>query len=158
MTASGHLIPEHLRDSGEKMSFIDIQRERLNYVLAALDREAQQIQQQDSASTATATPRQGAPGAFDGSSYSPESGPTPRPPSGLSMLSALSKSRSEGDFEKIEADSGAEEDLTMRRRNVPSGGGGAGSWMPWGWGSCGDGHNEEQQHHQEHGSSTAREQ
>lgn len=128
MTASGTLIPENLRDSGEKMSFIATQKERLNYLLAALDREAQQIQ--------TETPRQVPPGAFDGAAA--DSGATLRsPPSGLSLLSALSKSKSEADFEKIEADSGAEDDLTMRRRHVPSG---SGSWMsPWGWGAGGAG-------------------
>ncbi|KAJ6790146.1 hypothetical protein PWT90_08873 [Aphanocladium album] len=139
MTASGNIIPDHLRDSGEKMSFISTQKERLNYLLAALDREAQQLQNEP-------PPRQTAPGGFDGPSS--DSSPTPRSPSGLSMLSALSKSRSEADFEKIEADSGTEDDLTMRRRNVSGGGG---SWMPWGWG------NGDEQHHEDHASSTGRE-
>ncbi|OAA70666.1 HVA22 domain membrane protein [Cordyceps fumosorosea ARSEF 2679] len=135
LTASGHLIPEHLRDSGEKMSFISTQKERLSYLLAALDREAQELQNE--------TPKQATPGAFDGPA---DADSAPRSPSGLSMLSALSKSRSEGDFEKIDADSGAEDELTMRRRNVSGGG----SWMPWGWGG-GEGHGED------HGSTTGRE-
>lgn len=139
MSASGQIIPDHLRDSGEKMSFISTQQERLNYLLAALDREAVALQNE--------TPKQAAPGAFDG----PADSPTPRSPSGLSMLSALSKSRSEADFEKIEADSGTEDDLTMRRRNVTGGGG---SWMPWGWGG-GDGDGGAQT--EDHGSSTGRE-
>ncbi|KAJ4150366.1 hypothetical protein LMH87_011118 [Akanthomyces muscarius] len=135
MTASGNLIPDHLRDSGEKMSFISTQKERLNYLLAALDREAQQLQSEP--------PKQAAPGTFDGNA---DSASTPRSPSGLSMLSALSKSRSEADFEKIEADSGTEDELTMRRRNVSGGG----SWMPWAWGG-GEEHTDGQ------GSSTGRE-
>ncbi|XWW98427.1 hypothetical protein V2A60_006427 [Cordyceps javanica] len=134
MTASGTLIPEHLRDSGEKMSFISTQKERLSYLLAALDREAQQLQNE--------TPRQSTLGTFDGA----DPGSTPRSPSGLSMLSALSKSRSETDFEKIDVDSGTEDELTMRRRNVSGGS----SWMPWGWGGA-DGHQ------QDHGSTTGRE-
>ncbi|KAM3506974.1 hypothetical protein MY10362_002029 [Beauveria mimosiformis] len=136
MTASGNLIPEHLHDSGAKINFISAQKERLSYLLAALDSEAQKLQNE--------TPKQGASGTFDGPA---DTAPTPRSPSGLSMLSALSKSRSEADFEKIEADSGTEEELTMRRRNVSSGG----SWMPWAWSGADDAHN------QDHGSTTGRE-
>ena len=88
------------------------------------------------------TPRQSTLGTFDGA----DPGSTPRSPSGLSMLSALSKSRSETDFEKIDVDSGTEDELTMRRRNVSGGS----SWMPWGWGGA-DGHQ------QDHGSTTGRE-
>lgn len=135
VASSGNLIPEHLRDSSEKMSFISTQKERLTYMLAALDREAQQLQNE--------TPKQATPGTFDGAAE-PEA--PPQSPSGLSMLSALSKSRSEADFENIDADSGAEEDLTMRRRNVTGGG----SWMPWGWGGAGA-------HNDDPGSTTGRE-
>ena len=57
---------------------------------------------------------------------------TQRPPSGLSMWSGLSKSKSETDFEKIEGDiSGAEDDGAVRRRKN------AGGWGGWGWGSGG---------------------
>lgn len=51
----------------------------------------------------------------------------------LSAHSGLSKSRSETDFEKIDAESGAEDqdgEGTVRRRQA-----GGSSWMPWGWGS-----------------------
>jgi hypothetical protein len=136
MTASGNLIPPHLRDSGEKMSFIAAQRERLSFVLAALDREAQNIQNDSSGNARVSSM------SMDGNGDADEE-MTQRPPSGLSMFSALSKSRSEADFEKIEAESGAEEDIHLRRRHVSGGpdggsdgggGGGGGSWMPWGWG------------------------
>lgn len=114
---SGTLIPPHLRGSAERISFIAAQRERLNIVLGALDREAQQIQR-------------------DGSDADAVDGEEPvaqRPPSGLS------KSRSETDFEKVEAESGAEDDVNLRRRHASSGAGGGGSWMPWGWGTGAEG-------------------
>lgn len=124
MTESGTLIPPHLRGSAEKMNFIAAQRERLNIVMNALDREAQEIQ------------RGGPPGGFGAESHENEDDePTQRPPSGLSMFSALSKSRSETDFEKVEAESGTEDDLNLRRRHVSSPNAAGGSWMPWGWGS-----------------------
>lgn len=134
MTDSGTLIPPHVRGSAEKMNFIAAQRERLNIVLSALDREAQQIQS-DGAGGSRAMP----PGSFASNNAhdNEDEEVTQRPPSGLSMFSALSKSRSETDFEKVEAESGAEDDVNLRRRHVPSGQAG-GSWMPWGWGGSGD--------------------
>lgn len=146
MTASGTLIPENIRGTSEKISFIAAQRERLNIVLSALDREAKQLESSGSSSRrsldATAeeerrrlsiardlnldTPSSSSklnPWAGD---EEEEEVPTQRPASGLS------KSRSEADFEKIDAESGAEED--EGRTPAVSGGG---SWMPWGWGGGG---------------------
>lgn len=112
--ASGTLIPPDLRGSAEKMSFIAAQRERLSIVLSALDREAQELQRDTG----------------DAHGYDNDASGH-RPPSGLS------KSRSETDFEKVEAESGAEDeddrDGPVRRRHV-SGTGGA-PWIPWGWAS-----------------------
>ncbi|KAK2602012.1 hypothetical protein QQS21_004438 [Conoideocrella luteorostrata] len=136
MTDSATLIPPHLRGSAERMNFIAAQRERLNIVLGALDREAQQIQRDGHDGS-----RSLAPGGFasgSGAHDADDSETTQRPPSGLSMFSALSKSRSETDFEKVEAESGAEEELNLRRRHASSGMSG-GSWMPWGWGTGAEG-------------------
>ena len=132
MTDSGTLIPPHVQSPAEKMSFIAAQKERLNIVLGALDREAQEIQRSDGAGHARAIP-----GGFgSGSTHAmDEDEPTQRPPSGLSMFSALSKSKSETDFEKVEAESGAEDDVNLRRRHASGGGG---SWVPWGWGTGAD--------------------
>lgn len=105
MTASGTLIPADLKDSGEKMSFIAAQRERLNIVLQALDREAQELQRSGSGNRAASVNMDGDAGHV------------------------LTTSRSEADFEKIDAPSGTEEDSAVRRRNVASG-----SWLPFGMG------------------------
>lgn len=128
MTASGTLIPPNLRGADEKMTFIAAQRERLNIVLGVLDREAKELERAEALrahNVAVQQPR--VPNrAFDGGDDSE------RPPSGLSgfsVLSGLSKSRSEADFEKIDAESGAEDESAVRRRNVSGGG----SWLPWGW-------------------------
>ncbi|KOS19983.1 Receptor expression-enhancing protein 2 [Escovopsis weberi] len=110
----GHsVVPSHLQDSKERMSFIAAQRDRLNIILSALDREAAQLQ------------------------GSEEDEPAPRPPSGLSTWSGISKSRSETDFEKIDVDSGAEDDAAVRRRHANNAAAAAaaaddsGAWIPW---------------------------
>lgn len=128
---SGTLIPPHLRDSNEKMTFIAAQRDRLNIVLTALEREATNLQAQRTQNQAS---RGHAPSmSFDGPE---DEEPTQRPPSGLSAWSGLSKSRSEVDFEKIDAESGTEDDGTLRQRkpDAPT----AGSWAPWGWSASND--------------------
>ncbi|KFA55880.1 hypothetical protein S40293_06927 [Stachybotrys chartarum IBT 40293] len=130
--SSGRLIPSHLQSPVDKMSFIAAQRDRLNILLRALDREAQELQHSEE----HASHHRRAPSmAFDGHD---DDEPTQRPPSGQSGWSGLSKSRSEVDFEKIDAESGAEDNDALRRRNVTSGSTpGGGSWMPWGWGGGG---------------------
>ena len=115
------LIPPNLRNSADKMNYIDAQRERLNIVLSALDREAHEVQRSD----AVRPQDDGVPDA------------TQRPLSGLSGWSGLSKSRSETDFETVEADSGAEEDLNLRRRKA-SGSASRKPWSFWGSGSGSD--------------------
>ncbi|KAK2056721.1 HVA22 family TB2/DP1 protein [Colletotrichum caudatum] len=123
LSKSGSIIPPELK-GGERMSFIAAQRERLAFLLKALDREA-------AASETAEGP--GRPGSMqlDGGG---EEEVTQRP---ASAHSGLSKSRSETDFEKIDAESGAEdlddndEDGTVRRRQTSGGS----SWVPWGWGA-----------------------
>ncbi|CAH0014710.1 unnamed protein product [Clonostachys rhizophaga] len=113
------LIPSDLKSSGEKMSFIEIQRERLNTLLSALDQEALALQNQ-----AAERPSSMSMDGGDGE-------PTQRVGGGI--WGGLNKSRSEADFEKIEAESGAEDESSIRKRNTP--GSKAGSWVPWGWGA-----------------------
>ncbi|KKA27264.1 hypothetical protein TD95_004099 [Thielaviopsis punctulata] len=106
MTSSATLIPPNLSDAHEKMTFIAAQRERLNIVLSALDKEAAEAQKQ--------ALRDGA--RTPGSEINDDSD---RPSSGLS------KSRSETDFVKIDAESGDESGVRKRTNT--------GSWVPWGW-------------------------
>lgn len=121
MSASGTLVPPSIRDNADKMSFLAAQRERLNMVLSALDREAAQLQ-----SGVTS------PSVQD---YNLDGVTTPieRPATAASGKSGLSKSRSEADFEKIEAESGCEEDEAETARPAPAR---SGSWIPWGWGGA----------------------
>jgi len=51
-----------------------------------------------------------------------------------SQMSGISSRKSEVDFEKIDAESGAEdvEERRTAKRTVSSG------WMPWGWGARGE--------------------
>lgn len=137
--STSSLIPASLQDTSEKMTFIAAQRERLSILLSALDKEAHDIQQDAGAKPAG---RHSRSMAFDGHE---DEEPTQRPPSGLSMLSGISKSRSEVDFEKIEAESGAENEqdtsTIRKRRNVTTPKAApTGSWMPWGvWGGASNG-------------------
>ncbi|KAI5861443.1 TB2/DP1, HVA22 family-domain-containing protein [Durotheca rogersii] len=128
-TSTSTLIPEHIGGAEAKMSFIAKQREQLALMMGALDKEAQQLQRREAAGPEAA-----------GASLS-------RPPSGHSVWSGLSKSRSEVDFEKIDAESGTEEnDGELRRRAhaaAPDGfdehAGGARGWGFLGWGTVGAG-------------------
>ncbi|KAI4604040.1 hypothetical protein KJ359_000167 [Pestalotiopsis sp. 9143b] len=134
---SGNLIPDNIRGAGEKMNFIANQRKNLSFLLAALDKEANHLEKSE---------QEKQPGeqrlpsmSLDGSeAHSSGTAATSRPPSGQSMWSALSKSRSEVDFEKIEAESGAEEDLDeeLRQRRPhtdrSASSKGWGSFLGWG--------------------------
>ncbi|KAJ4327489.1 hypothetical protein N0V84_002015 [Fusarium piperis] len=131
-TNTSTLIPPHLRDSNEKMSFISAQRDRLNILLNALDREAQDLRNETQRAQTRAAHRRAPSMSYDGTE---EDEPTQRPPSGLSGWSGMSKSRSETDFERIDAESGTEDDGTVRRRNMGAGTRNtSGTWVPWGWG------------------------
>ncbi|KAF4840162.1 Receptor expression-enhancing protein 2 [Colletotrichum siamense] len=118
LSKSGNLIPPELQ-GGERTSFIAAQRERLAFLLKVLEREAAVTEGQVSGRAGSMQ--------LDGAE---DDEPTQRP---MSAHSGLSKSRSETDFEKIDAESGAEDqdgEGTVRRRQ-----GGGSSWMPFGWGS-----------------------
>jgi hypothetical protein len=149
------ILPESIRSAGAtaRVSFIQAQRERLRAVMSALDREeaAAKVLEQ----TSQAQDRDGG-GASGGGFVSGGGFGKRRSLSEQSIGSGLSKSRSEGDFEKLDAPSGGEEmDLDeeedgvgggVRRRGVggqqetlgaAAGGGRGGGWMPWGWGGGG---------------------
>lgn len=126
------IIPDAIRAAGTaaRMSFVRAQRERLRFVLSALDRE-----EADAAAQAQAQAHaQGAGGGNNGGGGVWDKRESV---SEHSVGSGLSKSRSEGDFEKLDAPSGGEEESDgggVRRRGAEGGG-----WMPWGWGAGGAG-------------------
>lgn len=121
LTASGTLVPPSIRDNAEKMTFLAAQRERLNLVLSALDREAAQLR---------------SPGPIAAPEANLDAAQPERPATSASGKSALSKSRSEADFEKIEAESGAEDNAAQDSETArPTPAARSGSWMPWGWGT-----------------------
>ncbi|KAI1772338.1 TB2/DP1, HVA22 family-domain-containing protein [Hypoxylon cercidicola] len=136
------LIPESIGGAEEKMTFIAAQKERLAFMMGALDKEARQLEKsEEERKTAEQARRELRPGSLslDGQDLS-------RPPSGHSVwsgLSGLSKSRSEVDFEKIDAESGAEEDDNNLRRRMPaaepSNTGAKSGWSFLGWGTVGTG-------------------
>lgn len=111
LSNSGTLIPPNVHGA-ERLSFISAQRERLSFLLSALDREANTIQ--------TRNPNL--------------SGPTLSrnidEDIGGRRQSVMSSRKSETDFEKIDAESGAEEEGSHGKTQHAGG-----SWMPWGWGA-----------------------
>ena len=131
------ILPSNLQASGEKMTFIAAQRERLNILLSALDNEAKELERADTPEAQTPTqhtnPRKSSLNIDSGDEA--EEG-TQRPPSGLSMWNGLSKSRSEIDFVKVEVDNGIKVENDLRKRNIS--GSSTGSWMPWNWVGSGD--------------------
>lgn len=138
MSAGSTLVPDHIGNAQDKMSFIASQKEKLAFVLNALDKEAKELEKSEEERRALEQVRKeqraGSISLDGGGGQSGDS--NSRPPSGQSMWSALSKSRSEVDFEKIDADalSGGEEDEGMRRRQTEdSTGTGRGAWRFLGW-------------------------
>lgn len=129
------LIPPNLVGAGEKTTFIAAQRERLNVVLGALDREAQVLEREESlrGQNAETYPRAGS-WTLDGSGqHGDDEEPTQRPSSSGYGFGDWNRNRSESDFEKVDAESGAEDERGVRRRTAAPAGG---SWMPWGWGGA----------------------
>jgi receptor expression-enhancing protein 1/2/3/4 len=128
LSNSGILIPPTV-DGQDRLSFISAQRERLAILLSALDKEATNLEgKKTAAKSDTNSPRKKAFKFFDGPS-SEEEVAEERP---RSSTSGLSTRKSEADFEKIEAESGAEED-GARREQVKRAQ--SGSWLPWSWGT-----------------------
>ncbi|KAK3292443.1 TB2/DP1, HVA22 family-domain-containing protein [Chaetomium fimeti] len=128
--SGGSIIPDAIRAAGAaaRVSFVRAQRERLRFVLSALDRE-----EEDAAAAAASSVSGGGNGGNGGN------GGSLSEQSVGSGLSGLSKSRSEGDFEKLDAPSGGEEEDGeggVRRRGAE---GKSGGWMPWAWGAGGEG-------------------
>ncbi|EHL03129.1 putative Receptor expression-enhancing protein 2 [Glarea lozoyensis 74030] len=119
LSNSGTLIPPSVKGDEERMTFIAAQRERLSTLITALDKEATNLQ--GNPVRARNVPSM----FFDGSS---EDDPNDRPKSGLSSR------KSEGDFEKIDAESGTEDADNKKRRQTSRQTSG-GSWMPWSWGA-----------------------
>jgi hypothetical protein len=129
------------------MSFIQAQRERLRIILSALDREeaaeaSRQSQPQTQIHPQPQSLEEAISDTIIGAPPSSSSGKA-RSLSEQSGASGLSKSRSEGDFEKLELESdgagGGEEEVEgqgeggVRRRGGKESAG-IGGWMPWGWG------------------------
>ena len=144
ISSSGTLIPDNIRGSQEKMSFIASQRERLAFVINALDREAKALQsgEQDAdRARPSSLSLDGSDNNNNNNNNNNGASGFERPPSGHSVWSALSKSRSEVDFEKIEAESASEEDENgLRRRaeaSTPGSNGGRAGWSFLGWGTVG---------------------
>ncbi|KAI1757906.1 TB2/DP1, HVA22 family-domain-containing protein [Xylaria castorea] len=124
------LIPGNIGGAQDKMTFIAAQRDRLAFMMGALDREAAELQQNEEH-------RRGAEQSKKPGSMSLDGQEPSRPPSGYSVGSALSKSRSEVDFEKIDTPSGGEDDdgsLRRRAHNEEDAGAARGGWNLFGWG------------------------
>ncbi|POS79687.1 HVA22 family TB2/DP1 protein [Diaporthe helianthi] len=126
LSASDTLVPPSIQGHADKMTFLAAQRERLNYVLSALDREAAQLR-----SGPTATPASEQEISLRGLQPGGGSGERPTTSSSGKSTGGLSKSRSEVDFEKIEAESGAEDNTQESAQATPAPSGG--SWLPWQW-------------------------
>lgn len=129
------IIPSNLTSPSEKVTFLAAQRDRLNFIINALDSEARTVQQRgEAAGGHHAHANRASSMHYDGGVEDDGDEPTQRPPSGMSMGSGLSRNRSEADFETIDADSYASaDDSPVRRRNAPA----RGSWVPWIWGGAG---------------------
>ena len=105
LARSGALVPPHLKSVGERADFVALQREKLRVLLGALDKEAGELEMQRDVERRVS----GGPGG-------------------------LSKSRSEGDFERVERDeaSNGGEEGGKEVSGVSKGeGSGSGGWFGW---------------------------
>lgn len=128
LSNSGVLIPPTVGGE-DRLSFIAAQRDRLSILLSALDKEASNLQNQNT----KPSPTKGMPSRFFDGTTGSEEEIAERP---KSAMSGLSTRPSETDFENIDAESGTEEVETSRRQAKRSiSGVGGGSWLPWSWGA-----------------------
>lgn len=126
LSNSGTLIPPTVQGD-DRLTFITAQRERLSILLSALDKEASTLQNK---AVKPSAPRNVPSMFFDGSTSSEEEvGERPK-----SAMSGLSTRKSEVDFEKIDAESGAEE-VGNGRRQTKRTQSSSGGWLPWSWGA-----------------------
>jgi receptor expression-enhancing protein 1/2/3/4 len=123
LSNSGTLIPPTVQGD-DRLTFIAAQRERLSILLSALDKEASTLQKSPTKPPATRNMSI----FFDGTAASEEDG-SERP---KSAMSGLSTRKSEVDFEKIDAESGSEEEENGRKQAKRTQSGG---WLPWSWGA-----------------------
>lgn len=128
MSRSGALVPPGLTSTKEKMTFLATQREHLKVLLTALDKQADELSQDEMIERDVETRLRAAgaatPGSFD---------------------EGLRKSKSEAEFEAIEREEWGNEKTATERgqqtgpassspRPPPTSTGG--SWIPWGmWGA-----------------------
>jgi receptor expression-enhancing protein 1/2/3/4 len=132
LSNSGTLIPPTIHGT-ERMSFIAAQRERLSILLSALDKEAQTIKVESVRRSSSSHNLSNM--HFDGSSSSNGSGEDAEQTRPASAMSGLSKSRSELDFERIEADDEHSDDARRLATAFNRQSSGASSWLPWSWSS-----------------------
>lgn len=124
MSRSGALVPPELTSAAEKMTFLATQRERLKMLLTALDKQADELSQDEMIERDVETRLKAA-----GAAASPGEG--------------LKKSKSEAEFEAIETEEWASERAATERGEEQSGSANSprptssgGSWVPWGlWGA-----------------------
>ena len=101
MRSSGTLIPDSIRDNDERISYLASQRQRLDVLMQAFDREEDKLKQRDTGR---------------------------RPSEG-----GLSKSRSEAEFDRIDADELDQEKPPYPVTPPPLDRRGSSGWMPWNW-------------------------
>lgn len=147
-SSTATLIPGNIGGAEEKMTFITAQKEKLAFMMGALEKEALELQRaEEERKIAEQARKDLRPSSM---SLDGQESPASRPPSGHSVWSGLSKSRSEVDFEKIDAESGAEDDGSLRQRasiiaSSPGGGARNSSWSFLGWGGASSGQSEPDQ-------------
>ncbi|KAI0998566.1 hypothetical protein K3495_g9629 [Podosphaera aphanis] len=129
LSNSGILIPPSVSGE-ERLSFIDTQRESLAIVLSALEKEASSLSNDSNRTPVPSSERKLSYESFS-SDLEDNSGRI------RNEIHELSKSRSETDFEKIEAESAADDQESQR--HVVERTSSSGNWLPWSWGTHSEG-------------------
>lgn len=120
--------PSSMGSNAERMNYITTQRERLRWLLQALDKEAAVTMSSSSSSSGVS------PADVGGTASKAEPGAN----EAAAGIGPMRKNRSEPDFESVEREDivSADEKTRDKAKTGTSGGGGVlGGWMPWNWSS-----------------------
>jgi receptor expression-enhancing protein 1/2/3/4 len=112
--AAGHLVPDNIRNNEDRLNYVSSQRERLESLLQAFDREQDNIQAQQSG----------------GNRYYEQSS------SSRASSTNLPRNRSDADFDRIDRDEIAAESSSRPPYPLtppPLGRRTSSGWMPWNW-------------------------
>lgn len=125
-SAARNLVPDNIRNNDDRLHYVKSQRQQLETLLQAFDREQDNIRSQQSGGNRYHEANRSSSGLHEGSRHS--SGQN----EGNRSASSLSRNRSEAEFDRIDHDE-ASERPPYPLTPPPLGRRTSSGWMPWNW-------------------------